>query len=181
MLFYTFAHDMSSPCSLRSSRRFPPNRFSHNQWRLSGRCPCSGWHSADASGWPRILQASGTRPRVASLEKRERANDHVVPIPLRCPIPEKAVNLLVAGRLVDADRDAFAAIRVLVNPDQAGEAAGVAAALCLEKAPVAGAGRPAPPRAGPRPRGRRLAMAAQWGDNRGADRGARSRSERKRV
>jgi 2-polyprenyl-6-methoxyphenol hydroxylase-like FAD-dependent oxidoreductase len=54
-------------------------------------------------------------------------------IPLRCLIPKSAENLLVAGRLVDADRDAFGAIRVMVNCNQTGEAAGAAAALCVEE------------------------------------------------
>jgi hypothetical protein len=48
-------------------------------------------------------------------------------IPLSCLIPRGAVNVLVAGRMLDADRDAFGAVRVMVNLNQCGEAAGVAA------------------------------------------------------
>jgi len=52
-------------------------------------------------------------------------------IPYRCLLPETAENLLVAGRLLDADRDAFDGVRVMVNMNQTGEAAGVASALAL--------------------------------------------------
>ncbi|MDD4098034.1 MAG: FAD-dependent oxidoreductase, partial [Lentisphaeria bacterium] len=48
-------------------------------------------------------------------------------MPLSCLIPRGAVNVLVAGRMLDADRDAFGAVRVMVNLNQCGEAAGVAA------------------------------------------------------
>ena len=50
-------------------------------------------------------------------------------IPYRSLVPVGARNLLVAGRLLDADREAFGGVRVMVNMNQTGEAAGVAAAL----------------------------------------------------
>ena len=40
--------------------------------------------------------------------------------------------MVLTGRLLDADKTAFSAIRVMVNMNQTGEAAGVAAALALE-------------------------------------------------
>jgi 2-polyprenyl-6-methoxyphenol hydroxylase-like FAD-dependent oxidoreductase len=52
-------------------------------------------------------------------------------IPYRSLLPIEAENLLVAGRLLDADREAFGGVRVMVNMNQTGEAAGVAAALAL--------------------------------------------------
>jgi FAD dependent oxidoreductase len=52
-------------------------------------------------------------------------------IPYRSLVPREAANLLVAGRLIDADREAFGAVRVMVNCNQMGEAVGVAAALAL--------------------------------------------------
>ena len=54
-------------------------------------------------------------------------------IPFRSLVPEEAENLLVAGRLLDADRDAFGGVRVMVNMNQTGEAAGVAAWLALNE------------------------------------------------
>jgi len=53
-------------------------------------------------------------------------------IPYRCLVPETADNLLAAGRLLDADREAFGGVRVMVNMNQTGEAAGVAAFLALK-------------------------------------------------
>jgi hypothetical protein len=53
-------------------------------------------------------------------------------IPYRCLVPETAENLLVAGRLLDADREAFGGARVMVNMNQTGEAVGVAAWLSLK-------------------------------------------------
>lgn len=52
-------------------------------------------------------------------------------IPYRCLVPREAKNLLVAGRLLDADREAFGGVRVMVNCNQMGEAAGTAAALAV--------------------------------------------------
>lgn len=52
-------------------------------------------------------------------------------IPLSCLIPQNAKNLIAAGRLLDADPMAFGAVRVMVNLNQCGEAAGVAAFQAL--------------------------------------------------
>jgi len=53
-------------------------------------------------------------------------------IPMTALIPEKPENVFAAGRMIDADRMAFGALRVMVNLNQCGEAAGVAAALCAD-------------------------------------------------
>ena len=55
-------------------------------------------------------------------------------IPYRALVPRGPgpANVLVAGRLTDADRGAYGAIRVIVNCNQTGEAAGAAAFLCLD-------------------------------------------------
>ncbi len=52
-------------------------------------------------------------------------------VPYRSLVPRGSVNVLVAGRLVDADRGAFGGVRVMVNCNQMGEAAGTAAFLAL--------------------------------------------------
>lgn len=52
-------------------------------------------------------------------------------IPYRSLVPQGSQNVLVAGRLVDADRGAFGAVRVMVNCNQMGQAAGTAASLAL--------------------------------------------------
>ena len=52
-------------------------------------------------------------------------------IPYRSLVPRGSANVLVAGRLLDADRGAYGAVRVMVTCNQTGEAAGVAAVLAL--------------------------------------------------
>ena len=54
-------------------------------------------------------------------------------IPLRSLIPGRYENLMLAGRMLDADKTAFSAARVMVNMNQTGEAAGVAAYLALTR------------------------------------------------
>ncbi|MFP4105051.1 MAG: FAD-dependent oxidoreductase [Phycisphaerae bacterium] len=49
-------------------------------------------------------------------------------IPYRSLVPKGSKNVLVAGRLLDADRGAYGGLRVMVNCNQTGQAAGLAAA-----------------------------------------------------
>jgi hypothetical protein len=53
-------------------------------------------------------------------------------VPYSSLVPRGSKNVLVAGRLVDADRGAFGAVRVMVNCNQMGQAAGTAAMLALK-------------------------------------------------
>ena len=53
-------------------------------------------------------------------------------IPYASLVPRGAKNVLIAGRSVDADEQAFGAVRVMVNCNQMGQAAGVAAWLALD-------------------------------------------------
>jgi hypothetical protein len=52
-------------------------------------------------------------------------------IPYRCLVPRNVENLLVAGKAVSTDRDAY--LRYLMQTMVTGQAAGVAAALCTKK------------------------------------------------
>lgn len=52
-------------------------------------------------------------------------------IPFRALVPQQSRNVVVAGRLIDTDRGAFGATRVMVNCNQTGEAAGAACYLAL--------------------------------------------------
>jgi hypothetical protein len=52
-------------------------------------------------------------------------------VPFRSLIPGSYPNLILAGRMLDADKTAFSAVRVMVNTNQMGEAAGTAAYLAL--------------------------------------------------
>lgn len=53
-------------------------------------------------------------------------------IPFRCMINEAFDNLMVAGRAVSADEDAFAALRVQAPCMEMGQAAGIAGSICLK-------------------------------------------------
>jgi hypothetical protein len=53
-------------------------------------------------------------------------------IPFRSLVLGRYGNLIVTGRMLDADLVAFSAVRVMVNMNQTGEAAGTAAYLALE-------------------------------------------------
>jgi len=53
-------------------------------------------------------------------------------IPFRTMINKKADNLIMAGRMICVDKNAFGATRVMVNCNQTGEAAGVAAYMALD-------------------------------------------------
>lgn len=54
-------------------------------------------------------------------------------VPLRSLIPLKHDNLMVAGRMLDAAMIAYSGIRVMVNMNQVGEAAGVTSYLALQQ------------------------------------------------
>jgi len=66
---------------------------------------------------------------------RPPGDDHALfyQIPLRSLLPRGASNVLAVGRLIDADRGAYGAIRVMVNCNQTGEAAGAACALAAAR------------------------------------------------
>ncbi len=78
----------------------------------------------------------------------QRENPTFYQIPYRRLIPQGPYgNLLAAGRFIDADEEAHAAIRVMVNMNQTGEAAGTAAFLALRQQAPASALDPATLRA----------------------------------
>lgn len=52
-------------------------------------------------------------------------------VPFDILVGEQYENFIATGRMLNADAGAFGALRVMVNLNQLGEAAGVAAALCL--------------------------------------------------
>ena len=75
-------------------------------------------------------------PGKTRAERRWRPERAVDPtfyqVPFRSLVPTGSKNVLCAGRMVDADRGAFGAVRVMVNCNQMGEAAGTACYLALE-------------------------------------------------
>lgn len=78
-----------------------------------------------------------SRPGYPEERRRWREETAVNPtfyqVPLRSLIPKNATNLIVAGRMLDASMISFSGIRVMVNMNQLGEAAGVTAYLALNQ------------------------------------------------
>lgn len=78
---------------------------------------------------------SYNRPGYPPVKSRWREKTETNPtfyqIPLRSLVPGKYGNLIAAGRMLDADLVAFSAVRVMVNMNQTGEAAGTTAYLAL--------------------------------------------------
>lgn len=92
----------------------------------------TGKHFPDAiaNGTYRVDVHSATGAGV-----RFRELDKDVPfyqVPYASLVPQGAENVLIAGRSIDADEQAFGAVRVMVNCNQMGQAAGVAAWLALD-------------------------------------------------
>ncbi len=54
-------------------------------------------------------------------------------VPYRSLVPKGAENVIAAGRLLDCTREAYGALRVMVNCNQMGEAAGRAAAKAIDE------------------------------------------------
>ena len=52
-------------------------------------------------------------------------------VPFKSLVQRKFSNLIMAGRMINSDPDAFGAVRVMVNLNQIGEAAGTAAYLAI--------------------------------------------------
>ena len=74
----------------------------------------------------------GYSPVKGRWREKTQTNPTFYQIPFRSLVPGKYGNLIVAGRMLDADLVAFSAVRVMVNMNQTGEAAGTAAYLALD-------------------------------------------------
>jgi hypothetical protein len=77
--------------------------------------------------------APGEPPVKSRWRDATATNPTFYQVPLRCLIPGRYDNVILAGRMLDADKTAFGAVRVMVNCNQMGEAAGVAAYLALSQ------------------------------------------------
>ncbi|MDO6603953.1 FAD-dependent oxidoreductase [Arenibacter palladensis] len=80
-----------------------------------------------------VYERPGHPKKVGRWREDTKQNPTFYQIPLRSLIPQKFDNLILAGRMLDASPISFSGIRVMVNMNQAGEAAGVTAFLALQK------------------------------------------------
>ena len=74
----------------------------------------------------------GREPELSRWRPETTENHTFYQIPYRSLVPRGSRNVLVAGRLIDADEGAYGAVRVMVNCNQTGQAAGAAAHLALK-------------------------------------------------
>ena|SRR5690554_1553580 len=65
--------------------------------------------------------------------KDSETNPTFYQVPLGSIIPKQSDNVILAGRMLDASPISFSGIRVMVNMNQIGEAAGVTAYLALDQ------------------------------------------------
>jgi hypothetical protein len=80
-----------------------------------------GGHSAARPGERKKIPKRAVRPK----------DDGSWDIPYRMLVPKNVENLLVAGKMISAERDAY--LRFLPETMVTGQAAGVAAAVCAKK------------------------------------------------
>jgi hypothetical protein len=96
-------------------------------------------HHADTEGLTfryldgrEVYTVPGKKHEVKRWRPERPENPTFYQVPYRSIVPQGSRNVLCAGRMVDADRGAFGAARVMVNCNQMGEAAGVASYLALQ-------------------------------------------------
>ena len=122
-------HDLASSIGLRETRSFTANYRLTEQDLIEGR----RFEDAIANG---TYPIDVHDPKTGQF-KFKQPKGNFYQIPLSIMVNDKTPNLVMAGRMICSDRSAFGGIRVMVNLNQTGEAAGVTAALAVaENKPV---------------------------------------------
>ena len=108
---------------------------------MNGTYPCDIHHSDEGGisfryldGSERTIYGNGTRTVAGNWRERlgisgEPAKYYQIPFDMI--VGETMRNFIAVGRIINADMTAYGALRVMVNLNQIGEAAGDAAALCV--------------------------------------------------
>jgi len=117
--------DLASTIGIRETRSFTANYKLTEQDVLE----CKRFPDAIANGTYHIDVHD---PETGKFKFKEPRGDFYQ-IPLSVMVSDKTPNIVLAGRMISADRSAFGGIRVMVNLNQTGEAAGVAAALAASR------------------------------------------------
>jgi len=91
---------------------------------------CRGFPDAIANG---TYPVDVHDPKTGKFKFKKPEGDFYQ-VPLSTMVSDKAPNMVLAGRMISADRGAFGGIRVMVNLNQVGEAAGVTASLAVAEA-----------------------------------------------
>lgn len=113
--------DLGSHLGVRETRSFEASYTLTDSDVMAGR----GFPDAIANG---TYPIDVHNPETGEFQFKRPESDFYQ-IPLAAMVSDRAPNIVLAGRAISADRGAFGAIRVMVNLNQTGEAAGVAAAL----------------------------------------------------
>jgi len=83
------------------------------------------------NGVEEVVRGNGMPHEFRRWREETEVNPTYYQIPYRSLVSQKVKNLLMAGRMLDAEEEAYSAVRVMVNTNQTGEAAGVAAYVSL--------------------------------------------------
>jgi hypothetical protein len=84
-------------------------------------------------GTQRVVPERGKPPIMGRRRDPLPTDPTFYQVPLRSLLQQRVPNLMLAGRMMDADKTAFSAVHVMVNPYQTGKGAGVAAGLALDQ------------------------------------------------
>jgi len=120
----SYVLDCGSAIGVRESRRI------HGRYQLTGKDVLSSRKFDDGialCSWPMEEHGRGRATRWIWLEEGKHFE-----IPFGCLLPQALSNVLVAGRCISSTHEAQASIRVTAQCFATGEAAGTAAALCLQ-------------------------------------------------
>lgn len=117
--------DLASTIGIRETRSFEANYRLTEQDVLE----CRRFPDAIANGTYHIDVHD---PETGRFKFKEPRGDFYQ-IPLSTMLSDRSANVVMAGRMISSDRSAFGGIRVMVNLNQTGEAAGVAAALAASR------------------------------------------------
>jgi hypothetical protein len=118
--------DLPSYIGVRETRSFRANYRLTEEDILS----CKRFPDAIANGTYHIDVHD---PQTGQFKFKEPRGDFYQ-IPLSAMVARQAPNIVLAGRMISTDRGAFGGIRVMVNLNQVGEAAGVTASLAASRA-----------------------------------------------
>ncbi len=118
--------DLASHIGIRETRSFKAN------YRLTEKdvMSCKRFPDAIANG---TYPIDVHDPETGKF-KFKRPEGDFYQIPLSTMVSDKAPNIVLGGRMISTDRGAFGGIRVMVNLNQVGEAAGVTASLAASGA-----------------------------------------------
>jgi hypothetical protein len=117
--------DLASSIGVRETRAFAAN------YRLTEEdvLQCRRFPDAIANGTYHIDVHD---PQTGRFKFKEPRGDFYQ-IPLSTMVSDQAPNIVLAGRMISSDRSAFGGIRVMVNLNQTGEAAGVTAGMAADR------------------------------------------------